>query len=154
MTANASTKFVKPVPVMRRVIIYAILIPVAFLLGFVPMWLQSMEASRSLTETEGQLTVAQNQVGLAAIQISLDSAVIEAQQANYEPARQAASKFFSSLRTETERGDASALTPAQREAVLPLLSQQDAIITLLARGASSSATRLADLYTSYLKIMK
>jgi hypothetical protein len=153
MSANAQPKPVKPVPVMRRVIIYATLLPVVFLLGFVPMWLKSMEASRSLAETERQLSLAQGQLNLAAIQTALDSAVIEAQRGNNEPARQAASNFFTSLRAETDRGDASALSAAQREGVQSLLTQQDEIITLLARGSSASVNRLTTLYDSYLEIM-
>ena len=153
MSANVQTKLVKPVPLMRRVIIYAILLAAAFLLGFVPMWLRSMDASRSQAETESQLSLAQRQVNLAAIQTALDTAVIEAQRGNYEPARQSASSFFTSLRAEADRGDASALSPAQRDAVQPLLTQQDEIITLLARGASSSVNRLTALYDSYRQIM-
>ncbi len=153
MSTNVSAKPVKPVPVRRRLVIYATLLPVVFLLGFVPMWLKSMETSRSLAETERQLSLAQGQLSLAAIQTALDSAVIEAQRGNNEPARQAASNFFTSLRAETDRGDASALSPAQREAVQPLMTQQDEIITLLARGSSASVNRLYDLYDSYLEIM-
>ncbi len=154
MSANVSTKPVKPGPVRRRLIIYATLLPVVFLLGFVPMWLKSMDASRSVAETERQLSLAQRQINLGAIQTALDSAVIEAQRGNYEPARQAASSFFTSLRAETDRGDASAFSAAQRELVQPLLTQQDEIITLLARGSSASVNRLTALYDSYLKIMK
>ena len=153
MSANVQTKTVKPVPLMRRVIIYAVLLAGAFLLGIVPMWLISMEASRSQAETERQLSLAQRQVNLAAIQTALDTAVIEAQRGNYEPARQATSSFFTSLRAEADRGDASALSPAQRDAVQPLLTQQDEIITLLARGASSSVNRLTALFDSYRQIM-
>jgi hypothetical protein len=70
---------------------------------------------------------------------------------DYEPARQAASNFFTSLRAETDRGNASALSPAQREGVLPLLTQRDEIITLLARGDPVSADQLSDLYVAYRK---
>ncbi len=153
MNATASTKLVKPVPVIRRVIIYAILVPVFFLLGFVPMWLKSTDASRNLAETEHQLSVAQGQVSLAAIRTALDSTVIEAQQGNYEFARQKASDFFSALRAETDRGEASAFSPTQREALQPLLAQQDAIITLLARGSSASVGQLTNFYDSYLNIV-
>ncbi len=130
---------------MRRVIIYAVLLLVVFLLGFVPMWLQSRECSGSLSEAERQLS-------LARIQRALGSAAIDARRGDYEPARQAASSFYSSLRAEVDRGNASALSQAQREGVQPLLSRQDEIITLLARSDPASADRLSDLYVSYRNI--
>jgi hypothetical protein len=153
MSATVQTKLVKPVPVTRRIVIYVTLALVAFLLGFVPMWLKSMDTSRSLVERESQVSLAQNQIKLLGLQTTLDSAVIEAQRANYEVARVAASKFFTSLRTETDLGAQSALSAAQIQAVQPILAQQDAIITLLARGDSASAKQLVDIYHSYLAIV-
>jgi hypothetical protein len=72
---------------------------------------------------------------------------------NYEPARQATSDFFTSLRAETDTPSASALTQAQIEGVQPLFTQRDEIITLLARNDPASADRLSDLYVSYRNIM-
>jgi len=142
---------VQPKPVkttlMRRVTLYAVLLLVAFLLGFIPMWWKSRECSGSLSEAEHQLS-------LARLQNALASAVIDARRGDYEPARQAASDFFTYVRAETDRGDASALSPAQREGVLPLLTRRDEIITLLARSDPVSAERLSDLHVSYRKIMK
>jgi len=146
MSEDVQPKPVKTTPWMRRAIMYAVLPLVVFLLGFVPMWLTSRECSASLSETEHQLS-------LARIQNSLASAVIDARLGNYEPARQAASDFFTSLRAETDRGDDSALSPSLREGVQPLYTQRDEIITLLARSDPASADRLSDLYVSYRKIM-
>ena len=146
MSANVLTNLVKPVPVMRRVIIYATLLPVVFLLGFIPTWLNSRECSRGLSE-------AVHQLNLARIQNSLGSAAIYARRGGYEPARQAASDFFTSLRAEADKGDDSALSLAQRDGVQALVTQRDGIITLLARSDPASADRLSDLYGSYLKLM-
>jgi len=145
------SKDVQPKPLktnhwMRRVIIYAVLLLVVFLLGFVPMWLQSREYS-------SRLSVAEHQLTLARIQDTLASAVIDARRGDYEPARQSASNFFNSLRAETDKGADSTLSPAQREGVQPLYTRRDEIITLLARGDPASADRLSDLYVSYRKIM-
>jgi len=142
-------KDVQPKPVrtthwMQRVILYAVLLLVAFLLGFIPMWWKSRECSSGLAEAEHQLSLARAQNALA-------SAVIDARRGDYEPARQAASDFFTSLRTEIDRGDASALSPAQREGGLPLLTRRDEIITLLARSDPVSAEQLSDLYVAYRK---
>ena len=131
---------------MRRVVFYGALLVVAFMLGFVPMWLKSRASSSSLSGATRRLS-------LVTIQNTLASAVIDATRGDYEPARQAASSFFTSVRTETNRGNDSLLSQAQREGVQPLLAQGDDIITLLARSDPASADRLSDLYVSYRGIM-
>jgi len=144
MSQEVQPKLVKTTSWMQRVTIYAALLLAAFLLGFIPMWWKSRQCSSGLSEVEHQLS-------LARLQNALASAVIDARRGDYEPARQAASNFFTSLRAETDRGDASALSPAQREGVLPLFTRRDEIITLLARSDPVSAEQLSDLYELYRK---
>ena len=144
MSQEVQPKLVKTASWMQRVTIYAALLLAAFLLGFIPMWWKSRECSSGLSEVEHQLS-------LARLQNALASAVIDARRGDYEPARQAASNFFTSLRAETDRGDASALSPAQREGVLPLFTRRDEVITLLARSDPVSAEQLSDLYELYRK---
>ena len=132
--------------VMRRAIFFGDLLGAAFLLGFVPMWLKLRECSIGFPETKRQLA-------LARIQNSLASAVITVQRGDYEPARQAASDFFTSLRAEVSAGRCSALSQAQQEGVLPLFTQRDELITLLARADDASADQLSDLYVLYSEIM-
>jgi hypothetical protein len=131
---------------MRRFIIYAGVLLVIFLLGFVPMWLKTRTVTRSLVETERQLVLVRMQSDLA-------SAVIDARRGDYEPARQAASQFFTSLRAEIDKGNTSNFTLAQRGGMQPLFAGRDELITLLARSDPASADRLSDLYVSYRKIM-
>jgi hypothetical protein len=133
-------------PSMRRAILYGDLLAAAFLLGFAPMWLKLRECSIGFPETKRQLR-------LARIQNSLASAVIEVRRGDYEPARQAASDFFTALRAEISAGTDSALSQAQREGVLPLFPQRDELITLLARADAASADRLSDVYVAYSEIM-
>jgi hypothetical protein len=83
------------------------------------------------------------------MQNTLASAAIDARRGDYETARQAASGFFTSLRTEFNRGVDSALSPAEIAGLQPLLTRRDEIITLLARGDATSADLLSDLYVSY-----
>jgi hypothetical protein len=147
MSDDVQPKPVKTNSLPRRVIIYAVLLLVAFVLGFVPMWLKFRECFSSLSEVEHQLN-------LARIQNTLAAAVIDARRGDYEPARQAASGFFTSLRAETDRGNDSALSQAQREGVQALFTQRDEIITLLARSDPAAADRIADLYVSFREIMK
>jgi hypothetical protein len=137
---------VNPTFRIRRLFIYAVLLLVVFLFGFVPMWLKCREYSSSLTETSQQLSIAR-------IENTLASAAIDARRGDYEPARQAASNFFNSLRAETDRGNDSVFSQAQRDGLLALFVRRDETITLLARNDPASADRLSDLYVSYRKIM-
>lgn len=127
---------------MRRVGIYSGVLLVVFLLGLIPMWLKASERA-------DELAAAQRELRLLRIQNTLASAVIDARRAEYEPARQAASNFFTSLSAEVGREDDSALTQAQRDKVSPLFNGRDELITLLARSDPASADRLSDLYVSY-----
>ncbi len=146
MSEDVQPKPVKTTHWIRRVIFYVALLLVAFLLGFVPMWLKSRECSSSLSEAERQLS-------LARMQNSLASAAIDARRGDYESARQAASDFFTFLRAETNKGVDSALSQAQKDGAQRLFTQRDQIITLLARGDVASVDLLSDLYVSYRKIM-
>lgn len=131
-------------PLIGKTAIYAAVLLVVFMLGFVPMWLTARERANNLAETQRQLKVAQ-------IQNLLASAVIDARGAEYESARQSASDFFTKLRAEIERESNSALTQAQRENINPLFAQRDEIITLLSRSDPASADRLSNFYDSYRK---
>lgn len=146
MSEDVQPKPVKTTSLMRRVMVYAVLLLLVFLLGFVPMWLKSRECSSSLSEVEHQLS-------LAGIQNTLASAVIDARRGDYESARQAASDFFTFLRAETNKGVDSALSQAQKDGAQRLFTQRDQIITLLARGDAASADLLSDLYVSYRKLV-
>jgi hypothetical protein len=146
MSDESLVQRVKPTFRMRRFFIYAVLLLVVFLFGFVPMWLKCREYSSSLTATSHQLSIAR-------IENALASAAIDARRGAHEPARQAASNFFTSLRAEIDRGNDSAFSQAQREGLQPAFSGRDEIITLLARSEPASADRLSDLYVSYRKIM-
>jgi len=142
---------IQPTPVKsnrlkQRLIIYAGVLLVVFLLGFVPMWLKARTATSSLLEKEHQLT-------LVTMQSNLASATIDARRGDYEPARQAASQFFTSLRGEIDKGESSNLTKGQRDGTQALLVGRDEIITLLARSDPASADRLAALFVAYRKIM-
>ena len=147
MREALSPKAVKSKPLMRRLINSAALILVGFVLGVVPMWVKSRECSSAFSD-------AAHQLNLARIHNTLASASIDARRADYEPARQAASSFFTSLWTETDKGNGSALSQAQKGGLKPLFIRRDEIITLLARNDPVAADRLSDLYVSYRNIMK
>jgi hypothetical protein len=87
------------------------------------------------------------------MQNNIASAVIDARRGEYEPARQAASQFYTSLSGEVNKGDASNFTKTQREGMQSLFAGRDEVITLLARSDPASADRLTDLYVAYRKIV-
>ena len=146
MNEEVQPKPIKSTSPLRRIGIYAAVLLVVFLLGIIPMWLKQRQCASRLAETQQKLDQSQ-------IQNHLASAVIDARRGDYEPARQAASQFFTSLRAEADKGAASTLTETQRAALQPLFAGRDEIITLLARSDPASADRLSDLYVSYRKIM-
>ena len=131
---------------IRRLVIYVALLLLAFLLGFVPMWLKSSECSSRLAEAERQSS-------LARMENNLVSAAMDAQRGDFETARVAASDFFTVLRAATSTDVDSALSQTQEDGAQPLLAQRDQIITLLSRGDVASADLLSDLYVSYRELV-
>jgi len=146
MSDELQTKRVESNSTVRRILIYAAVLVVVFLVGFVPMWLRARAAASSLSETEHRLTRATMQSNLA-------SAAVDARRGDYEPARQAVSQFYTTLGAEIDKGNASVYTQAQRDAMQPLFAGRDDLITLLARSDPASADRLADLFAAYRKIV-
>ena len=136
----------KSTSVMRRFVTYVGVLVVVFLLGFVPMWVQARASAAKLADAERRLT-------LAGMKGDLASAAVDARRGDYEPARQAVSQFFTSLRAEIDKGETSNFTEAQRARVQPLFAGRDEIITLLARSDPASADRLSDLYVAYRKAL-
>ena len=164
MTNDSQSQSVKSVSWMRRVVTYAVLLLIGFMLGFVPMWVKSRESASSLSEaasraglvrTQNTLTsaMAEHQLNLATMQNNLASAAIDAQRGDYESARQAASSFYTSLQAEASKGDDSSLSQAQKDGAGPVLTGRDEIISLLARNDPAAAERLSDLYVSFREIM-
>jgi len=139
MSENYQSEPVKTTHRIRGFIIHVDVLLLAFLLGFVPMWLRSRNAERQLR--------------LARIENSLASAAIDARRGAFETARQAASDFFTFLRAEFNRGVESALSQVEMASLQPLLTRRDEIITLLARGDATSADLLSDLSASYRAIV-
>ena len=127
---------------VRRLILYAALLLVVFLAGLVPMWLTSRTYARERDAAQASLRISN-------LQNSLANAAIDARRGEYEPARQAASDFFTKLGTEMARGSDSVFNEAQRNALRSMFERRDDLITLLARSDPASADRLVDFYTKY-----
>ena len=126
---------------VQRFAIYATVVVAAFLLGFVPMWL----AARTRAN---ERNAAQQALRLTQIENTLAAATIQARRGDYEPAREAASTFYTNLRAELDRADSGFAVPP-RDALQALLAERDQMITLLARSDPAVAERLANTYISY-----
>ena len=160
MDKSAQFRSVKPMPWMTRVASYAAILLIGVIIGFVPMWFReragAVDASAAVAradlsrsaDTLAAQTVQQD-LSISVLQTTLATAAIDAQRGDYESARQSASAFFTALRTEVDKGNDSALSPAQREGVQPLLDMRDEVITLLARNDPAAAARFSDLYVAF-----
>jgi hypothetical protein len=128
-----------------RIGIYIIVALVIFLLGLIPMWLKASAAA-------SQRDAALRELHLSRMQNMLASSAIDAQRGEYEPARQEASNFFTTLLEQLDKGETdSTLTQLQRDSLKPLLTQRDDLITLLARSDPAAAPRLLDMHAAFRK---
>src|SRR5689334_7444185 len=82
---------------VKRLIFYAAVLLVVFLAGLVPMWLKSRTYARERDTAQASLKISN-------LQNSLANAAIDARRGEYEPARQAASDFFTNLGSEVALG--------------------------------------------------
>lgn len=143
-TGAPSAKGVPLSGTLKRVGVYLGVGVAVFLLGMAPMWLKAREAA-------SQRDAAQRELRLSQLHGTLASAAIDARRGEYEPARQTASDFFTSLRMQLDAGEDSALTAKQREAAAPLLARRDDLITLLARSDPAATPRLLDMHATFRK---
>lgn len=123
-----------------RLPVYAAILLLVFLLGFIPT---CFVARRRGLERD----TAQTALRISNLQNSLGSAIVDARAGNYELARQGTSDFFSNLATEVERG--SIFSAPQESQLRSLLQERDDVITTLARSDPYSADRLTKLYNQY-----
>lgn len=145
----ADTSEMKAVPADnrgKRILIYAGVLFIIFLLGLVPMWL--LAHSRAVERDEARRELRQ-----CTIQAALASATIDARLGNYEPARESASSFFTELRAELDKDSESTFDQAQREGLKSILVSRDDVVTLLARGDPASADRLSNIFAAYKKAL-
>ncbi len=126
----------------RRWLVYAIILAVVFLLGFVPT---CMMARRRGIERD----TAQTALRISNLQNSLGNAMVDARAGNYELARQATSDFFTKLGAEIEQDRNSIFNSAQQTKLRALLQERDPTITLLARSDPYSPDQLTKLYNQY-----
>jgi hypothetical protein len=116
----------------------------AFLLGFVPMWL-------SARTHENERDAAVNTLRPSVLQNTLGTAALNARRGEFEQARKQTSDFFTDLRSEME-SETGAFNAKQLAAAQPILAQRDETITLLARNDAAAVDRLTDLYFNFMQM--
>lgn len=131
----------------RHWLVGVVVLILVFLTGFLPMWLK---AGRLAVERD----TARREAKLLQLETFAAAAAIDARRGEYEPARQAASRFFTALGAELDLGPDSVLNPSQQNALKPLLLRRDDLITLLARNDPAAAERLTDLYLACRKSLR
>lgn len=141
-TNSSSRSSILQNALVKRVMLYAAVLLFVFLLGFIPMWL----TARSRAQERDQ---AQSTLRISTLQNTLANAAIDARRGEYEPARQAASDFFTRLNAEIELGRQSVFSETQQKALSPVFSTRDDTITLLARNDPASVEKLFEIYNTF-----
>ena len=118
------------------------LLLLAFLLGFLPMWMSNRQLSADLADKNKELRRGR-------IRNTLSAAAIYARRGEYETARQASSNFFTDVTAEMDSGNAGILTEQERIGLDRVMSERDEIITLLSRNDPASGERLSNLFVEY-----
>ncbi len=133
--------------------IVAAAILVAFLIGFLPQWLQArnqrleMEAARQ--EWQAERTSLQHELEIARLEGRLGAALAESLRGNYERSRQLMVSFYTDLENTLP-----AITDAeQRREIEALLQQRFEIVTLLSRAEPEATERLMLMYTRFFAAM-
>lgn len=131
---------------MTKWLIVAGVVVLAFLLGFLPMWLSNRQLSADLADRDRQLRRSR-------IQSTLTAATIYARRGEYETSRQNTSTFFTEIRAEMDKGNQGVLTEPERIALDRVMAERDEIITLLSRNDPASAERLSNVFVEYVGIV-
>lgn len=118
----------------------------AFLLGFVPMWLSNRQLSAELANRDKELRRGR-------FQNTLTAATIYARRGEYETARQNTSGFFTEVRGEIDKGDAGILNEQERIGLNRVMAERDEVITLLSRNDPAAAERLSNIFVEYVGVV-
>jgi hypothetical protein len=131
----------------RRWLAGILAIVLAFGVGFVPA---RLKAGRHADERD----MARREVRLLQLESVAAAAALDARRGEYEPARQSASWFFTTLSAELDAGTKSSLSLAQQDGLRPLLTRRDDLITLLARNDPAAAERLVETYLVCRQVLR
>jgi len=128
-------------PRLQQIKTYGIWFVVGLLIGVLPLGIRLYEAQRAGEVMQQQLQATQLEMHLA-------SAALMARHGDYTAARDAASQFFSAARQAVDDADATLSAP-QRSHLQGVLTERDAVISLLSRGDPAGAERSTAMYVAY-----
>ena len=124
-------------PLPRWAVVLAAVIVLVFVAAMATQYWQTRGLRADLRAMRESLALARSEAMIGA-------AAAEAHQGRYEPARQLASRFFTTVQERV------AAAPADRRAPLQaILDRRDATITLLSRGDPGATPLLLRLVTDY-----
>lgn len=124
--------------IVRRAV-QLVALGLAFLTGFLPMWIK---AGRHAVERDS----ARRALRLVQLEALAAAGTVDARRGRYDWSRQSINHWFTVLRTELELGPNSCLSPNQRAALGPLLARQEELMSALGQGNDSSVVSLTAVY--------
>ena len=143
---RATAEAPAPPNVLNKWLIRVGLLLLAFLLGFVPMWISNRQLSTDLATRDKELHRSR-------VLNSLTAATVYARRGEYETARQNASSFFTNIRSEMDKGNDGILTEQERIGLSRVMAERDEIITLLSRNDPAAAERLSNAFVEYATVL-
>jgi hypothetical protein len=128
-------------PRLQQIKAYGIWFLAGLLIGVLPLGIRLYQAQRAGDALQQQLHATQLEVHLA-------SAALMARHGDYTAARDAATQFFSAARQAVDDPDGT-LSAAQRSHLQGVLTERDALISLLSRGDPAGAERSTAMYVAH-----
>jgi hypothetical protein len=132
---------VEPASPSQPIKVYAGCLVLGLVVGLALTGIPWLQAQRERNALDQQLQRSN-------VELQLASAAVMARHGDYGAARDAASQFFTGVRTWVDAGG-NMLTPAQRSHLESVLAERDALITLLARSDPAGAERTTVMYVDY-----
>lgn len=128
-------------------IVGAVLVVAAFLLGFVPQYLKGRDLESQLSAVRQQLDSEREKSQMDELGLLSGHVYLETDLKNYSLAGQYSSKFFDDVRTMMSQAPNSTRQSFLQEA----LAQRDSVTGGLAKGDPSTVSTVQDLFRMSLK---
>jgi hypothetical protein len=124
---------------MNRNLIWLIVVVVAFLVAFIPMYIQ-VQSARS------EAALCREQVALLTLRDQIARVYFETTRRNYGTARELSTVFFDSARRKTDE----TADPQLRQTLQNIMQQRDEVTSGLAQGNPDVLSRIQEIYLSIL----
>jgi len=125
----------------NKLILWAVLLAVGFLIGFIPQFRTRLQLESKLAEANAASEAARLGSRQSAMRDSISLAYLEATRRNYGTAAEHAGSFFNQVRDLSDQAGNTEL----KQPLQSLLESRDAVTTALAQGDASATDYLQDL---------